>query len=116
MSLKAAIQMIREADRGQLLIDAQDGIDQIVQAIEDAHGQGKGKITLTFEITSEVPGAFTIASKLDVKVPQPKRLDAQFFLNDSGELSRTDPRQPSLPQVVEADALNRRRQAGGDDD
>jgi len=49
-------------------------------------------------------------------VPQPKRLDAQFFLNDSGELSRTDPRQPSLPQVVEADALNRRRQAGGDDD
>ncbi len=114
--MKAAIQMIREADRGQLLIDAQAGIDQIVQAIEDAHGVGKGKVTLTFEITSEVPGAYTIASKLDVKVPQPKRLDAQFFLSDSGELQRHDPRQPPLPSVVEADALNRRRTAGGDDD
>lgn len=113
--MKAAIQMIREADRGQLLINAQEGIDQIVQAIEDAHGEGKGKVTLTFEITSEVPGAFTIASKLDVKVPQPKRLDAQFFLGNDGELSRTDPRQPTLPSVVRADEMNRRSQTGGDD-
>ncbi len=113
--MKAAIQMIREADQGQLLIDFQEGVDLIVQAIEDAHGAGKGKLTLTFEITSEVPGAFTIASKLDVKVPQPKRLDAQFFLSDSGELSRTDPRQPVLPSVVRADALNRRQGAGDDE-
>jgi len=113
--MKAAIQMIREADRGQLLHDFQHGVDQIVQAIEDAHGAGKGKLTLTFEITSEVPGAFTIASKLDVKVPQPKRLDAQFFLSDAGELSRTDPRQPVLPSVVRADEMNRRHATGGDE-
>jgi len=114
--MKAAIQMIREADRGQLLIDAQEGIDAIVAAIEAAHGVGKGKVTLTFEITSEVPGAFTIDGKLDVKVPQPKRLGAQFFLGDDGELSRTDPRQPVLPVVVRADQLNRRQSGGGDND
>jgi len=114
--MKVAFQMIREADRGQLLIDAQTALDQIVQAIEDAHGVGKGKITLTFEITSEVPGAFTIDGKLDFKVPQPKRLGAQFFLSDSGELSRTDPRQPVLPSVVRADQMNLRQSAVGDDD
>ena len=105
--MKAAFQMTREADRGQLLIDAQTALDEIVQAIKDAHGVGKGKITLTFEITSEVPGAFTIDSKLNFKVPQPKRLGAH---------SRTDPRQPVLPSVVRADTLNRRQSAGGDDD
>ena len=113
--MKAALQMIREADRGQLLVDAQTALDKIVDAIEAAHGAGKGKLTLSFDIVSEAPGAYTITGKLDFKVPQPKRLDSQFFLLESGELSRTDPRQPVLPSVVRADALNRRA-SGGDDD
>lgn len=109
---KAAIQLIREADRGQLLDDLQRGVDDIVEAIEAAHGQGTGEVTIKLKIRSEAEGAYKISAALAVKVPQPKRLDTLMFLDaDSGDLVRRDPRQPELPAVVDADFRNRRGSA-----
>lgn len=113
--MKAAIQMIREADRGQIMTDLQQGLDDIVEAIEAARGDGKGKLTLTFEVSSPSPGAFEIKSKLDVKIPAPQRLPTTMFLGEGGELSRHDPRQPVMPAVVDADFRNRRASAGDDE-
>lgn len=113
--MKAAIQMIREADRGQIMTDMQQALDDIVEAIENARGDGKGRITLTFEVTSPSPGAFEIKSKLDVKIPAPPRLPTTMFLGEGGELSRHDPRQPVMPSVVDADFRNRRHTADGDE-
>ena len=115
--MKAAIQMIREADRGQLVPDLQQGLDDIVKAIEEARGAGKGSITLKFDISSPAPGTYEVKSKLDVKVPGRQRSPSLMYLDsESGELSRNDPRQPALPSVVEADFRNRRSSATGDDD
>lgn len=106
--MKAAIQMIREADRGQLMDDLQDGIGKIVEAIESAHGAGTGEITIKLKISSPTPGAYEIVPDLTVKSPKPKRLKSTMFLSDDGELQRNDPRQPTMPSVIDADRLNRR--------
>lgn len=104
--MKAAIQIIREADRGQLLQDFQQGLDDIVNAIETAHGHGKGQITITLDIKAK-GDAYQIDGKLKVKVPEPERLaTTMFFDADQGELTRRDPRQPDLPSVVDADFRN----------
>lgn len=102
--MKAAIQIIREADRGQLLDDLQKSLDDIVTAI-NSHG-GEGKIVITLKVKAK-GDAFQVSSALDVKVPMPPRLDSiMFFDPDRGELTRADPRQPVMPSVVEADFRN----------
>lgn len=106
--MKAAIQIIRDADRGQLLTDMQAALDDIANAIEK-NGGGVGEIKLSFKIKPKAAGAYEIASKLDVTVPQPSRLPAIMFRdNDSGEFTRRDPRQPELPVVVDAEFRNRK--------
>ena len=107
-----AIQIIRDADRGQVLQDLQRGLDEIVQAIEADRGQGVGEITLKLKIKSKSEGAYTIIPSLTIKVPQPARLETLAFLDNEGELQRYDPRQPVLPSVVEADFRNNQGGAG----
>jgi len=112
--MKAAMELIREADRGKLLGDLQQGLDDIVSAIEANRGAGTGEITLKIKIKSKAEGSYTITHDLGVKVPKPARADMLMFLGDDGELQRADPRQPALPSVVDADEFNRRR-TGRDD-
>lgn len=108
--MKAAIDLIATADRGQLKTDLQNGLDEIVNAIEiNGGGTGEVKITLTIKRKGD---AYQIGSKLDVKVPQKPRLDSiRFFDADSGELVGRDPRQPDLPVVREADFQNKKQGA-----
>lgn len=106
--MKSAIQLIREADRGQLLTDFEGALEEIIQAVEN-HG-GKGTITIKIGL-SKRNEAYVIDSKLDHSVPQPPRLPVIMFFNaEQGEFSRADPRQPTLPAVVDADFSNGRRQ------
>jgi hypothetical protein len=112
MAKQPIIEIIRTVDRGQVFADMQKGIDEIVEAIENARGAGVGELTLKLKIKSTSEGVFAITPALTVKVPQPARLDMITFLDDqSGELIRRDPRQPDLPAVVEADFANERRRA-----
>jgi hypothetical protein len=112
--MKAAIELIREADRGKLLNDLQQGVDDIVSAIEENRGAGTGEITLKIKIKSKSEGAYTITHDLGIKVPKPARSDMLMFMGDDGELQRADPRQPTLPSVVSSDELNRRRARDND--
>ncbi len=105
--MKSAIQLIREADRGQLLSDFEEALQDIVNAIEE-HG-GKGVIKITLGLTKR-NDAYMIESKLDHVIPQAPRAPAIMFFNaDQGEFSRADPRQPVLPVVVDAETTNARR-------
>ncbi len=104
--MKAAIQIIREADRGELLTDFQQALDDIVNAIEAERGVGVGEITIKLKIKAK-GDAYQVTSDLKVKVPERARLDTTMFFDaDAGELTRKDPRQPDLPEVVAADFRN----------
>lgn len=105
--MKSAIQLIREADRGQLMTDFEEALEEIVEGIE-SYG-GTGEITIKLKLKKK-GDAYLVASELRHNVPQPPRVEALFFFNvDERELTRKDPRQPVLPSVVHADELNRRR-------
>lgn len=105
--MKSLIQIIREADRKKLVDDAQDALDKIRAAI-DEHG-GSGELTIKLKIKKK-GDAFIFGSELKHTVPQPPRVESIFFFNaDEGEFSRTDPRQPDLPVVVDAEFANRRK-------
>lgn len=102
--MKSAIQLIREADRGQLLTDFEGALAEIINAVE-LHG-GSGEIAIKLKIKKR-GDAYMVSSELKHAVPQPPRVDALFFFDPStAELTRKDPRQPDLPAVVEADFRN----------
>lgn len=101
------IPMIRDLDRGRVIPAMQEGVNRIVEAIENNRGAGNGEITLKIKIKSKSEGAYTITPTVTVKVPEATRADTIFFLDEeSGELQRHDPRQPDLPAVVDADFRN----------
>lgn len=107
--MKSAIQLIREADRGQLLTDFEGALDEIVNAIE-LHG-GVGEINIKLKIKKR-GDAYMVSSELKSAIPQPPRVDALFFFDaDKAEFTRKDPRQPDLPMVVDADFRNNRGSA-----
>ena len=105
--MKSAIQLIREADRGKLLDDFEGALAEIVAAIEQHDGTGDITIKLKLKKKGD---AYLIGSELKFSAPTPPRVEALFFFDDEeGELTRSNPRQPQLPSVVDADTLNRRR-------
>lgn len=104
MARQNIIPLIRDADRGKLIGDMQDGFDRIVEAIEAARGAGVGELTLKLKIKSKSEGTYTIVPTLSVKVPEAARAEMITFLDEaSGELIRRDPRQPDLPGVTTLD-------------
>lgn len=106
--MKSAIQLIRETDRGNLLRDFEQALEDIVNDCE-VHGGGTGTIDIKLTIKSK-SDAYIVTGELKHKLPKRPRLEAMFFFDaDEGELTRRDKRQPDIPAVVEADELNRRR-------
>jgi hypothetical protein len=96
--------IIAEADRGQLLEDAEMAIQEILTALADEHDR-TGEVTIKVKFKTK-NGAVQIMPELQHKLSKPERLATVMFLNDDGELSRRDPRQPVMPSVVEADFAN----------
>ncbi|WIY54125.1 hypothetical protein O9Z70_06285 [Devosia sp. YIM 151766] len=99
--------IIAEADRGQLLTDADYAIEEILTALADDY-ERSGEITIKVKFKTK-NGAVQILPELTHKLSKPERVTTLMFLTDNGELSRRDPRQPVMPSVADADELNRRR-------
>ncbi len=109
--MKSIFQVLKEADRGNLLPDAEAQLAAMVTAVNE----GGGAASMTIKLTVKRQGdAFLVASEVKSVLPKPRRIDALFFLDeDTGDLTRRDPRQPVLSSVVDADELNARRAALG---
>lgn len=99
--------IIAEADRGQLLTDADYAIEEILTALSDDY-ERSGELTIKVKFKTK-NGAVQILPELTHKLSKPERVTTLMFLTDGGELSRRDPRQPVMPSVSDADELNRRR-------
>lgn len=89
---------------GVLLIDAEQLLMDVVEAVKRT---GKaGRITLTLDVKRPKKAADALAiwvsGAVNAKVPRPDTEDHLFFAQD-GELSRRDPRQPALPGMRRVD-------------
>lgn len=91
------------------------GLHDLIAAVKD-HGKG-GSITLTIKVDPLGKGVerqVVVTDNVTVKAPTGKRPTSMFFVDDDGNLTRKDPRQPELPlrevsrpAAAEAKAVNR---------
>jgi len=105
--MSSILNMIRDADRGQLMEDANVAVEDILDAITVDY-ERTGEITIKLKLSTK-NGVVQILPTLDHKLSKPERNPTQMFLGEDGSLSRRDPRQPVMPSVVDADEVNRRR-------
>jgi hypothetical protein len=91
------------------------GLHDLIAAVKD-HGKA-GSLTLTISVAPVGAGAerqVMVTDRVALKAPTGKRPTSMFFVDDDGNLTRKDPRQPELPlrevsrpAAAEAKAVNR---------
>lgn len=100
---------------GQFLLEQRDGglhselseaLQELVAAVAE-HGKG-GTLTLTVKVgplKGAMYGQLVVLDEVKVKAPEGERGASLFFEDGSGNLSRSNPRQPELPlREVPADS------------
>lgn len=84
--------VLKSIDRANFMVDLENSLDQIVVATQET---GKaGKLSIEIEITpNEKTGAIEVSGGIKVKLPQPNRKAAIFYVTPDNKLTRRDPRQ-----------------------
>lgn len=105
--------IMQELDQGRVHDQASRDMHTLVKAVQDT-GK-KGSITIKFEVAPIAPGdthVLTIKAGVSSSQPATSQPVSAFFVDGSGNLSRNDPRQLTLPGVVqEVPTLNQARSA-----
>lgn len=71
--------------------------DRLTEVAEAVHAHNKvGTLTLKLKLSPNGENGVTVEEDISSKVPQPNRGKALFFIDDSGNLLRNDPRQGEL--------------------
>ena len=88
--------ILGRADHGQLIVDANEKLEELAKACLEF--EGKGKLVLTLSV-AKVKGkqALEVSVAMKADIPGPARPSELYFASDEGEVSRKDPRQPALP-------------------
>lgn len=110
----SVLEIIRDADLGQIVEDANDKIATITEALVDNHDR-TGKVTIEIKFKS-LNGVIETMTDVKHTLTGPKRLASRLFVGEDGTVGRRDPRQPLHPAVVTADELNRRRGGHSEED
>lgn len=88
--------------RGTLLEDAAAQLQDLLDAIQETGDSGT--LTLAIEIKPQKhdAGVLVITDKITSKVPRVGVAPTIAYLTPAGEITRRDPRQPALPESVDA--------------
>jgi hypothetical protein len=87
---------LMEHAKGRSHDDLSAALRALVLAVSETGKPGRLTYTLTIRPQSNVEGAVLIADTIKTSVPEFDRPESIFFATDSGDLSRSDPRQASL--------------------
>lgn len=89
-------QWLLEQRQGGLHAELTDGLSELVRAVME-HEKG-GSLTLMVKVNPMGNGInLVVSDEIKVKKPEAARPVSMFYGDDSGSLSRRDPRQPELP-------------------
>lgn len=93
---------LQQQRRGLLHGELSDALHDLLAAVKDT---GKpGSLTLQIKVKPAAKGnaeQVLVSDLVVAKKPAVERPESIFFLDDSGNLSRSDPRQPELPGIRE---------------
>lgn len=96
-TVKPFIAFLQEYQRGELHDELSTALNAVVTAVQ---GVGK-KATLTLQVEVKLAGKrrnqVFVGAKVAVKLPEPDREEAIFFVDHDGNLTRQDPEQLELP-------------------
>jgi hypothetical protein len=108
-------EFLQQQRRGALHGELSEQLHELLQAVKET---GKaGALTVRIDIKPAAKGnaeQVVVSDTSSVKKPQAARPESVFFLDDDGNLSRSDPRQTELPlrevnrpAATDAKAVNR---------
>jgi hypothetical protein len=90
------IDTLKDIREGELLAELPEKLRQLVEAVK-ATGK-KGRLQLTLDVSQADAGMLIVNDDVKLSLPQPtKNTKTVFFVTENSELTRRDPRQPSLP-------------------
>lgn len=92
------IAMLGNLRRGQAVLDADEALAALSEAVQRT-GRG-GTVTLTLTVKPASKGDRVVVAVVDtvtVKLPAAEKGDTLMYVQEDGSLSRRDPRQPDLP-------------------
>lgn len=108
-------EFLQQQARGKTHDELSEGLHNLLRAVMET-GKG-GRVALVIDVKPLGKGderQVIVTDNVSVKMPAAKRAESFFFVDDDGNLTRTDPRQPELPlrevgraDVAEAKAVNR---------
>ena len=97
--MKAFIETLREIREGELLSELPAKVQDLVAAVQTTQKAGKIVITLNLRHTKK-GGMLLLEDDVKLVLPEPdKDTTTFFFVTEDNDLTRRDPRQPTLPGV-----------------
>lgn len=93
--IRPAAAVLQELNRGRSHRELSDELARLTQAVRDTGRPGSVTLTITVK-PSKADGAFEIADKISSKIPAFDRPASLFFADESGNLTREDPRQIAI--------------------
>lgn len=88
---------LRDLRRGTVVTELEEGLAEVVRAVEETGKAGKLTLTLTVKpISIGSVGTATVAIHDDVKATLPRERPGTVMFAADGVLTRNDPRQPEL--------------------
>lgn len=88
---------LQEHRHGELHGEVSAALNDLVQAVTGIGKSGSLTLTITIEPAGTNHEQVLVKDDVVVKQPKPARESAICFVDDEGNLSRRDPRQPELP-------------------
>ena len=90
-------EILAELGEGTTASELSEGLWDLLRRVEET---GKaGTITLTLTAAWDRAGRVEIKDAVKLKLPEFSRPSTSFFLDASGNATRRDPNQPSLPSI-----------------
>lgn len=96
MPIRPFFDTARELRRGEFLDECADGLNAVVNAVEETGKAGKLVIELTIKPASKGQGAMIVADKITPKLPALPAGETVLFATPEGNLQANDPRQGNL--------------------
>ena len=93
------LQFMADLRQGAALEEYRKALVELQARVNDTGKRGSMTITLTIEPVAKLRNTFSIKDAVTTKLPVGEKGETLLFADDSGRLSRRDPRQPELPTM-----------------
>lgn len=94
--------ILRELGEGSTLSELSEAFYDVIQRVQET--AKAGSVTLTLNVGFDGQGRLVVKDEVKHKLPEFSRPETRFFVDKTGNASRRDPNQPTLPNIDDARA------------